>query len=232
MPKCPPPSIRLSAGWFFRAFADLISCWKQIPGTPTSSKSIPGQLRSDISRSERDAISRPRYTVRSQANRSGPLRRSRKTVPSRSFLTSGREIRRANSSAADITMFPGTRQNYSAPASRGAESRVTGIRAASGKATCPGHRHPGRPQPRTRPRPASPRDERPGALQKGCTFVYGHLCMHRLGCKAGTRCQTLQVHQSLRLFHRRRNENRRFRGDSEESEGREALQDLEPYLHL
>ena len=50
----------------------------------------------------------------------------------RFFRTSGPEIRKANSSAPDITMFPGTRPNWFMPASAGAASRARGIPAAAG----------------------------------------------------------------------------------------------------
>jgi hypothetical protein len=41
------PPKRSSGEWAYPACADSISCWKQIPGMPTSSRSIPGQRRLD-----------------------------------------------------------------------------------------------------------------------------------------------------------------------------------------
>ena len=50
--------------------------------------------------------------------------------------------------------------------------------------------------------------------------------------KLGENVKLCEVHQSLRLRDRRRDQDRRLRGSPEERQDRQALQDLQPHLHL
>ena len=52
------------------------------------------------------------------------------------------------------------------------------------------------------------------------------------GRQAGQKRQAIEVHQPLRMRNRRQHQDRRFRRNPEERQGRQELQDLKPHLHL